>query len=95
MIQKKLYSTVSGYSDDIMKVVLAVDFFTRAILYLILNMSLIEFSNEWLDSITIGKETDFSVQWYQKVGYIFVFLMFICIWTPLVETLVEWFVKWF
>lgn len=46
-----------------MKVVLGVDFFFRAVLYVILNMSLAECLGGygWL---TIGKFTDFSVEWY-------------------------------
>lgn len=44
--------------------------------------------------LSFGKFTDFSVEWYAKVGYIYLFLMWICSWTPLIESATEWLLKW-
>ena len=87
-----MFKTVSAYSDVTLKIVLTVDFLTRGVLIILLNMSLSEYFS-WLDLITIGKYSDFSVDWYKKVGYKFVYLMSFCIWTPLIETSIDWFIK--
>jgi uncharacterized membrane protein YfbV (UPF0208 family) len=75
-----------------MKVVLALDFFSKALLIVLLNMNFVDFGVAWLN---IGEFTDFSVEWYRKVGYSIYFIMFFSIWTPLMETAMEWFVKFF
>lgn len=69
-----------------MKVVLCVDFFSRVMLYVLLNM--------YVPGMPFfGTLTDFSVEWYQKVGKIMYVLMVVCIWTPVAETCCIWFVK--
>jgi hypothetical protein len=76
-----------------MKILTVVDCFMRVVLYVLINASLKDYTSQF-DSVVIGKFTDFSVEWYQKVGYILVFLMATSISSPMIETGCEWFVKW-
>jgi len=88
LITKQKHITKSQEANDVMKVVLCVDFFSRVVLYVLLNMCIPGLP-------MIGNLTDFSVEWYQKVGKIMYVLMVVCIWTPVAETCCIWFVKFF
>jgi hypothetical protein len=92
LIKQKVHPTISQQSDDILKVSVAIDLFTRAFLVLLINLSLAEYAAEF--AYLPGKFTDFSVEWFLKVGDSLFFLMLICIWTPLIETATEWLLKW-